>query len=439
MLPDRSRELLTAYVDGELTPQQRRQVRRLVQQSTEARDLLRRLEEDAARLRSLSLPALDRDLSAPVVSAIRERHLRPGRRRSSRVGSFPFQQRALFAAAASLMLILGMSYVLFSVSNNEPLASRDLTTGEVKAVLPRSPTHNQRTAKSAEKPPAAPATLGKREEARAEANVKVFVGPSLPEEAALPDGPAEEAPVVTAPSMELFQPERAEVVPLPVILPLLDLDREAGRTKLLEELRKDVAFRIELPCRNATRAFDRVQSALRTRDIGLVVEQRALSRLRQPQWKTNYVIFAEDVTPEDLAALLTEIGRLDRKGKSSEVQLEKCVVTRLSRGHRKELSDLLGVDPVPVTHGLSGPLGTDPHKPLPEVTAAQVARALSSGAGQGTGSRGGTANPAVRQALVLAYNPVRPGRGSAEVRRFLEARRPARDAAVQMLLVLRGI
>jgi anti-sigma factor RsiW len=77
MLPNRDRKLLTAYVDGELTPQQDRNVHRLLGQSSEASELLRQLEEDSAQLRFVEPPPLKRDLSAPVVDAIRERHLRP--------------------------------------------------------------------------------------------------------------------------------------------------------------------------------------------------------------------------------------------------------------------------------------------------------------------------------------------------------------------------
>jgi anti-sigma factor RsiW len=81
MLPNRDRKLLTAYVDGELTPQQDCNVQRLLGQSPEASELLRQLEEDSAQLRFVEPPPLERDLSAPVVDAIRERHLRPARRR----------------------------------------------------------------------------------------------------------------------------------------------------------------------------------------------------------------------------------------------------------------------------------------------------------------------------------------------------------------------
>ena len=47
MLSESARQLVTAYVDGELNARQRRQAVRLLSRSEEARRLLNRLEEDA--------------------------------------------------------------------------------------------------------------------------------------------------------------------------------------------------------------------------------------------------------------------------------------------------------------------------------------------------------------------------------------------------------
>ena len=43
MLPEQDRELLTSYVDGELSTRQRKTVLRLLRRSAEARELLRQL------------------------------------------------------------------------------------------------------------------------------------------------------------------------------------------------------------------------------------------------------------------------------------------------------------------------------------------------------------------------------------------------------------
>src|SRR5262249_30056386 len=62
MLRARHRELLPAYVDGELSNRQRRQFLRLLHRSPEARVLLRQMQRDAKALRDLPRPRLPGDL-----------------------------------------------------------------------------------------------------------------------------------------------------------------------------------------------------------------------------------------------------------------------------------------------------------------------------------------------------------------------------------------
>src|SRR5437660_11161236 len=113
MLPDRYRQLLTAYVDGELSARQRRQVGRLLRQSGEARKLLRALQGDSAELRALpEPPPLPRDLSGPVLRTITARRLRPARtaRPGPRVPAW-----AGYLAAASVLFAVGLSaYLAFA-------------------------------------------------------------------------------------------------------------------------------------------------------------------------------------------------------------------------------------------------------------------------------------------------------------------------------------
>jgi hypothetical protein len=132
----------------------------------------------------------------------------------------------------------------------------------------------------------------------------------------------------------------------------------------------------------------------------------------------------------------------DRKsagGKATEVQLDRLVLTHMNAANRKELSTLLGVDPLATGPNANGPSGTDPRNDLPDATARQVGQSL---AGQGGAarpeSRKSADQPAANIALVLAYNPVRPSPGSEEIKHFLDSRKPARAGTIRVLLVLRN-
>jgi hypothetical protein len=429
-------ELLTAYVDGELTHRQRKAVVRLLRRSPEARKLLAELQQDARRLRRLPRRHLAPDFSARVLHTIAARKLRPGRQRLSR--PLPLQVPAWIAvtvAASVLLMVTATSYVYFARSpgggllgpnvanlNHEPDKKGNPDRAEAKAPTPprddKKP-DEQQPPRNAQKPPAESVAVKPKDNPD---NPKPGPTPT-PDPNTLTSAPD---PV---PNMEVF---KAPDVALPVIFKsLADLDP----AKLREELKKDSGFRLEMPCKEGARAFERWQTVLKAQGIGLLIDKAAQDRLNKPQWRTNFVLYAEDLTPDDLVKLLQQLAAEERQRvarKPGDGQFDGLVVSRMGKDDRAELSKLLGVDPARLhSTGARGPLGVDPSKPLSEQTGDKVAEALKNSGGKQP------AKPAEHHALVLAYNPVRPHPGSAEVQKFLDSRKPPRPGTLQLLLVLR--
>ena len=446
MLPDRHRRLLTAFVDGELTPRERRAAERLLRTFPEARSLLRKLQEDARRLRELPLPRLGRDLSGDVLRAARDRRPRPAAAAHRRAlqPTPPLPAWTGLAAAAAVLLVVGLScYLYFALAGNQP-PPQALARQEPKPAPPPAhpwpdsprpgPRPEGRTPDAAPRPESPPLDAIARGP-RFDRGVAPAPGGHAPE----PPAPRYDD-ISAAPNMEIFKPE-AFTANLPLVLKLHDLDADAGREKLLGDLRKHPAFRVELPCRQGGRAFERLHAALKAQNIAVALDPVAQARLRYPQLKTNFVVLADGLTPDELARLLRVAAGEDRKAAKPQdpAQFESLVVTRMTPLDHKELTDLLGADPFPAAPRAAGPLGTDPRKPLAQQTAAQVAQSL---AGQGGLPRPEPGKPSARRpehsVLALTYNPVRPRAGSAEVKHFLEARKPARPGTLQVLLVLRG-
>jgi hypothetical protein len=107
MLSDRHLELLTAFVDGELTRRQRKSVLRLLYQSSEARSVLQDFQENAHRLRELPRRKLGDDFAPQVLKVIADRGLQPAL--EPRPVTRRLQPRWLaYAAAACLVLAAGL-------------------------------------------------------------------------------------------------------------------------------------------------------------------------------------------------------------------------------------------------------------------------------------------------------------------------------------------
>jgi len=447
MLVDRYRQLLTAYVDGELSSRQRRHVVRLLHRSAEARQLLEQLQADARALRQLPSPPLPADLTGPVLQLIAERNLAP--RQQRRIDKAASVNRwigplASWAIAAAVLLSIGVaSYFYFIASLDQPAKTVTAQTqptrsGSTPASEDLEPAiaQKQEAATEPQKPPTPkidrpavePAKVVRKSDEKTKPSSADKPSPAPKKEAALAD------------RLETFHFDRVPDL-LPVVVKLSDLDRQPARKHLIAELSKDNAFRLELPCSNGTKVFDRVQNAARALRLGFIIDKQAQERLKL-KWKISYAVYLENMTPEELTAFIHQIYVTDRKsagGKATEVQLDRLVLTHMNAATRKELSALLGVDPLATTPNATGSSGADPRNDLTDATARQVGQSL---AGQGGAPRPASGKPAAQPveniALVLAYNPVRPSPGSEEIKHFLDSRKPARPGTIRVLLVLRN-
>jgi hypothetical protein len=420
MITSLQSQLLTAHVDGELSARQQEAADRLVRESAEARDLLRQLQDDAALVRDLPRRRLDPGFAERIVQVL------PHRSFAACQGIGHVQRTVpawvgLAAAAAIVFVISTGTYVYFA--SRAPEADHSVALENWKK-SPGPVQESNTTPNPADKTDVAKGDPSDRTKPPDETSIdqhpndptakKEFVGPPEPPEAALAyPNPIEK--------MEMFTAQVADVHQ-PLILKMRDFDAD----KLKTEVKKDPAFRVELPSRDSAKAFARIEAAFKAHGVTLVIDQVAQKRLKTPKAKTNFVFYVDDLTPEDLTALFKNLGDDDKAAEAKregDGLFEAIVVNRMSDGDHKELKELLGVDP----RASAKPGAIDPKKPLSDTTAGQVAKTLAN-----PPAKGGE-----RLAIALAYNPVRPHPNSAEVKRFLEGRKPPRAQTVQMLLVLR--
>jgi hypothetical protein len=340
MLSDHERELLTAFLDGQLGARQHKAALRLLHRSSEARELLRQLQEDAHALRGLPRQTLPADFAAQVMRVAAERGLRPG-------GSRPVPRpqgiptwAGLAAAAAVLLAVTAGSYLYFSGTQTPPEGVR------------------------------------------------------------------------------LARPER---VPLPAEVgyrfALRDLDKEGLGSRLEQEFRRDPGWHLAVASANPARTVERLETALRKQGVQLHIDPRARASLKKKQPKTTYVVYAENLRPEELTAILHLVGHTDAGS---------ALLNPMSGQDRDRLAKMLGV-PVARLEPLKGP-------PIP----LRDPPILVPDGSQGKGDK--KAGPAPKEVGGFAVVLAQDGAGNPNaLRQFLNSRRTYRPGTVQVYFVLHDV
>jgi hypothetical protein len=372
MLPERYCQLLTAYLDGELSPRRRKTALRLLRRSARARSLFRKLQSDSQRLRALPQPVPALDLSPRVLHAIAQQGLRPGPLADSAVAAAaPPAASALpgwlgLAVAASLLLaITGLSYLFFS----------GLQAGDqIEQVVEQQP---------------APEVAPKK-------------------------GPPPEEPGLK--------------------VALRGLGSQGERKRLTQELRKETSYRLSLACRDSLQAVERLQRALRTRGVQLVMDRGARERVRRKEHNTTYLFYAENLEADELTALLHHLGVV-AKGSAQEPPCESAVVSALTSAHRRDLAQLLGVS----AENLAAPARALPAKDVPMPPLDTIIEGPPAEKAKTAEPPRKVPLPPARLALVLAADAVGPAGPGSEIQRFLQRRPPQRPGTLQVLLVLHDV
>jgi len=441
MIPELDRQLLTAYLDGELSARQSRQALKLLHRSGEARDLFRQLQDNARALRRLRRIHPRPALSDSVLQLIRARQIQPRKRPVAATRRTLPAWAGYAAAAAVLVMVCGASYLFFAETLDQ--STNVVADGNGSMIRPKD------SGPASPVPPVDVVKVLPREELVVPPRTDNPVEPSpivkIPgNDAPLPPQPTPEAPkdpsLITAPVTEMVELKMVDIA-APLIVKLRDLDQSKTKTDLLAELNKAGGFRVEFPCRNGTKALERFMAACKANEIALHVDQVAADRMKYPHLRTSYALYLEDLTPEDLTRLLQQVTVEDKKTdpkKAVESQFDRLVLVRLTNRDRKEIADLLGNDPT-ANPDATGPLGTDLHKPVSDQTGSQIAAVLAGQGGAPPRPEGGkpAAKALEHQALVIPYAPQHPAANSAEVKRYLDIRKAARPGTLQLFLVLR--
>jgi hypothetical protein len=306
MISEQVLELLTAYVDGELSQRQRKAVMRLLHRSSEARQILRQLQENAHKLKQLPRHKVEPSLVKDVLQAIVERQTQPRQTLSK-----ARRRRWLPYVAASMAASLLIGTISFLYWKNM-IDSHDVPKDEsfvAKIDVPEKKTEPL------------PAPTPRKAHPLVDRIVKGTFG-------------------------EFNRP-----LPPPFSTTFADLQNGKRSDQLTRELKSEKAIQLDITVKNNPDALFRLKDVLRERKIDLVTDASAAKTLKtKNQEKVVYLVYAENVTTDELTKLMNELSQsyvigLNNTERKMTSPYKNVTVTPIAEDDKQKLAKLLG-DPV---------------------------------------------------------------------------------------------
>jgi hypothetical protein len=383
MLSEDLSELLSAYLDGELPARQRKAVDRLLDESAEARELLRKLEGDAFLLRQSPPARVPFDLAPTILASLpacdtpRPRLHIPA---ETQPANRPLPWKKYTAVAALLIAVAGIAHWYTDRAGEG--------TPEV-AVRPTTPDLGSGQGTSAVVPEADPAV--RPEVPHRPGSRSVFAFPSR---------------------------KATELSPAHARIPLIQRIGEVDQPLLLDHLQRSVAdhaCHIDLFCADPSKALEQLGLVCGNQGIRINVDPAAVRRLESPT-PGPLAFYVENVTPREAALLLGELGAEPRSAKEFS-----ALVVNAGPVVEEDLARVLG--------GPAKDFAPPSQRPLEQNTAGQLVHSLP-----GQGRDRGEPMPH-RLAVVVPHEPP-DGERCSEVQSLLDDYREARPGSMALLIVL---
>lgn len=308
MLSDHQLQLLTAFVDGELSQQERMAAMRLLNQSSEAREILRQLQENAHKLKNLPRHAVEPSLVGEIMEALAagQSQVKPAAHARRR------RWAPYFAATLAASLLAAVIGILFWQATQRPDDS-PLNEGPGFAQIPdKKPEPKPEPVPAPKKVNPLLADLSKM----TEVIVRDFGAPLL-----------EEKPFSAA---------------------FADLRKDGKAVgQFVHEVNREKSLLLNVTVKKNSEAMARLQSVLKDQGVTVLVDSAAKKVVDDK--KTEYLVYADHLTSSELARLMNELGDsyvvgLNNKQKNVPSPYQSVTMTPLPGEEKQKLTKILGVD-----------------------------------------------------------------------------------------------
>jgi hypothetical protein len=321
MLSEEQELLLTAFVDGDVTREERESVECLLRNSSEARGVLRTLQENAHRLKKLSKSHLGQRFTSQVLASL------PAQPNGSHFvepvnlttdGDEPLVTKPRLRrgvpswvigamAAAVILVVIGIG------------ASLVHDTAPNRQLLPRDPVVPQIAKK-------APKTATPQQVETVDPGIEAMMMKSSQSFARKQD----ETPKAPVPG-----------APQPVKVAFADLKHTHHYEYLARELKSQQSVRLDVNVKNDGRTLNRLIETFHKQGIHLTVTPPAQASFKHNQ---PILVYAENVGPDKLAQALRELSNDDIQGnKRTPTTYERLQMTNGSPKDVVEVARGLGL------------------------------------------------------------------------------------------------
>jgi anti-sigma factor RsiW len=203
-----------------------------------------------------------------------------------------------------------------------------------------------------------------------------------------------------------------------VHLAFAQFQEEPAKQRLADESKKRQGLWFDVPAINAGRAIERMTEAFQTTGITVLVDLSAKTKIARKEQKVQFVLYAENVTHEEVAQIFQHVARAESSAASKA--LDSMVMTDINEEKRTKLATAMQVD-AKLLDSASSKLDLPMFIEVPNNQAIKQPAAPK--------------RPE-RFAVLLTYSGEGNAAASAEVRQFLNSRRGLQPGTVQMVLLI---
>lgn len=446
-MTEAEKQLLTGYLDGVLTAEEKERAEALLRSSSEAQQFFSSLMSDCLRLKYLRRKRLPADFADEVLASVRQELAQLSRQKLLRLRLRHWVPVAV--AASVLLLVAWWTYALLSRLFTSPVS--DLANAPQTLATQASPADENPTLSLPHGKTNVPADLSKwlqelgQLSGRASEGLWQSLAQALdPLQGAVTAAWSEMEPLVlgdwtpevpklaepsvlTSPVREnQGNPFRNVDIHLPPIFIWNELD-EATVQLIFQQ---GTFLVLDVSCREGERTWERIHQALRAQKIPARLDSR-LKNMWMRRQSTVYFVYVENLTRTQVAQLLTALHREDvglANKSSAEPLIRSLIVQPVDAHGRQHLAELLGIPTglLPVPHP-SAHSSTNAQSDIQDVQEDTLRKLKQLASGQ-------SVRPPVTQAIVfspLRYPP------SKEIQAFRQQRGQLRPDGYHLVFLVR--